>query len=340
MAEPVPLAQVIVLPFQVLNAEPQVKPLVMPTILHEIQAAGFAPLSGERVDSFLRLHRVRNTSWLDQQEALRLCQEMSTPWILLGTIDVYAEKDPVQVGFSARFINGLSGRIIWTNSGYATGEDYVKILGVGRITSAESLAKLVLQDFFKTLREVWLLYPEQISSYIDKEGTPRKPSFMVLPFENLTSNPAAHRIVNNLFLNALIHRGFPLLDPGVVNEQLLANAHLAEGEIDRQTLDSLTEIFPVDYCLTGAVSLCEMTTLASDLDIPVVGLDVRVLEAATGNIIWARHLEHSGSDYALVFHLGEVRAEPELLKKSVEELTASLEKFLISGKGSVRSGKL
>jgi TolB-like protein len=316
------LTDLLVLPLRSLSPQAEAKASVTSTVLGELNAAGFHTVDQETVQDILRRYRVRDTGQLSQEQAGNLSRETGVPWILIGSIDVYTDNERPEVGLSLRLLNSLTGRIIWADSRYASGADYAGLLGLGEITSIRQLAGLAAKDLIQSLRREWLGHPEKIHD--DGTSGSDQAAIIIIPLENAAAVETAGRIADNMLLTLLAQRGYRVIEPGMVHEQLSVLNLLSRGGVDLKTLKILQERFSADYCLTGMITGYEASSFGESGEVPAVQVDLRLLEADTGKLIWARSLGHTGEDYVKIFRLGLINGPARLLKVTLDELVAAL----------------
>lgn len=112
----------------------------------------------------------------------------------------------------------------------------------------------------------------------------------VVPFENETGAPEAGRIVAKLFGTEL--RSITSLD--VLPEHLVQDVVGAEDlkPGDPRFYQKLGQILKVDTLITGEVG--EYRYRRSLGEAPAVGLNIRVIKVATGEIVWGASIADEG----------------------------------------------
>lgn len=117
----------------------------------------------------------------------------------------------------------------------------------------------------------------------------------VLPFENLSNDRQAGARATRLMLTELLATGaLDVVEPGEVQAAL---ADLGSGSLQPSTeqIRELGETLEVQALVLGTVTESEVVRSGS-VGIPVVGLDVRMVETETGAIVWAAtYTERGGS---------------------------------------------
>ncbi|HEX7342830.1 MAG TPA: GNA1162 family protein, partial [bacterium] len=208
--------RVIILPFQNLSQEAQAKDQVMPRIYEKVESLGWYPVSAETVDVALRRYRIRDTGQIGWDHAQKLRSENGSPWILLGSIDLYSS-DLLQVGISARLLNSLTGDLLWADSRFAAEDETPSLLRSRKIKTAEVLMDDVLKWLFISLRQTWL---RGRLAHISESPvrTSMSARILIIPFDNVSGSLHADQMVNHVALSALFQQGFDVVEPGLVNE--------------------------------------------------------------------------------------------------------------------------
>jgi hypothetical protein len=147
----------------------------------------------------------------------------------------------------------------------------------------------------------------------------------VFPFENGTDSPEASPVVTSAFVAGLMARGgYAVEHYGNVKTFLLDRRILAREGTDRETLARMRRSLGVDAVLFGRVEdYGQAGTVGWDA-VPEVAVNVRLVDARTGEILFmARHRRH-GDDYAPVLDIGRVRTGGELARRMATEVVARL----------------
>ncbi len=86
--------------------------------------------------------RVRERGELDFKKTERISESSGVDGILVGTVDIYREKDgtaPPEAEISARLIDARRDKILWCDSFRLKGDDDIIVLDWGRINTAENV---------------------------------------------------------------------------------------------------------------------------------------------------------------------------------------------------------
>lgn len=159
-------------------------------------------------------------------------------------------------------------------------------------TAARSLAALALGLMLVSCASG----DRQSRDYIEPSADFANMKVAVLPFENLTNYPNAGRIAAGLMTTELYDRGVFELQ-----EESETRRTLAQMKIDPDNLTSVAAaqqaagLLEVDAVVVGSVS--EFGYQQGLREEPVVGLNARLVEAATGTVLWASSHSALGGGY-------------------------------------------
>ncbi len=156
----------------------------------------------------------------------------------------------------------------------------------------------------------------------------------ILPFENLSKGQGAGKTMGNYILVEFLKRSsIRISDPGEVAEALSKERVRLTTSISKGTLIALGKTMNVNLFLLGTVHDYDMQ-MASGAggtgQVPVVAFSLRILDASTGEIVWAGNAARRGTDRETVFGLGRIqsldRLAEETAKEFAEAFAASLKK--------------
>jgi len=122
----------------------------------------------------------------------------------------------------------------------------------------------------------------------------------VLPFENLTQFPDAGEIVAELFTTELYRTGsFRVMDRNQVKRLMREKRITPPQVVDRLAAQKIGQELEVDAVLIGSVSeywyRLERKSRRPGGEEPAVGLNARLVDVASGEVVWAS--SHSRSSY-------------------------------------------
>lgn len=146
----------------------------------------------------------------------------------------------------------------------------------------------------------------------------------VLPFENLSDDGGAGEKVQKIFLVELLQeRKWEVLEPGEVEQTLKELRIRATDKLSSERARQLKERLGLDWIFFGTVMEFS-TPQPGTKETPVVSLTARILDAGTGEIVWAAFGARQGDDSELLFEMGRVNSASELAKKIAEKMVTAL----------------
>jgi len=163
-----------------------------------------------------------------------------------------------------------------------------------RITGSIALAGLVLAaGCAGKVKTTSFLNPKFDFGFIERVA--------VLPFDNLSSDNQAGSRATRLMITELLASGaVEVVEPGEVRAAVakLPGAQIAPGTTfmpDREEIVTLGKELGVQALILGTVAQSE-TLRSGAVSIPVITLDVHMVETETGAAVWAAtHTEKGGS---------------------------------------------
>ena len=126
-------------------------------------------------------------------------------------------------------------------------------------------------------------------------------SVAVVPFENLTKFPEAGDIVAALFTTEL-YRGthFKIMDRNQVKRIMREKKIASPPVIDRRFAQEIGKILNVDGVFIGSVSeywyRLEKRRYGEQGEEPAVGINARLVDVASGEVVWASSHSRSSHD--------------------------------------------
>lgn len=146
------------------------------------------------------------------------------------------------------------------------------------------------------------------------------PRIALLPFENLSGREEQGRLFTQTFLAVLVESdAAEVVDLGHVEATLDALRIRATASPSREQLAALGESLRVRYVLLGSV-LEAGTVRTYDGDVPSAGASLRLVDATTARVVWARAHVVAGDDKETVFGWGRERSAERLLTKLADDM--------------------
>jgi len=159
-----------------------------------------------------------------------------------------------------------------------------------------------------------------------KNGTGKRLRVAVLPFENVSRDEDAGRVITNTIITYLLSTGeFDVVEPGIVYATMGSeNIRLNEG-ITVEVSQKLQPKLNADAYIMGMVEEYGEVHIGNDT-YPSISFSARLVDARTANIIWAATISKTGADNVKLFDIGRVSSLGKLSKQAVATLAISLSK--------------
>jgi TolB-like protein len=165
---------------------------------------------------------------------------------------------------------------------------------------------------------------------------PGHPRAALLPFENLAGREEQGALFGRIFFAHLMASGaFEMVDPASVEQAMDALMVRSTGSLTPAQIRSLGDTLHVPYLLIGSV-LESGKVQSGGVELPSVGATLRLVEAASGRVMWAGANFRSGEDHESLFGWGRVRSPEKLISIMAEELLGD---FNAAGERERRAAK-
>ena len=146
------------------------------------------------------------------------------------------------------------------------------------------------------------------------------PAAALVPFENLSGREEQSQIFTKVFLAHLVASGaLDMVDPTRVEAAMDSLRIRASGSMTPAEVRAMADTLHVRYLLLGSV--LESGTIQSESGpLPSAGATLRLVEAASGRVLWAGVHFRSGEDRETVFGWGRVRSLEKLIAALASEM--------------------
>jgi TolB-like protein len=334
------------LPLQDRVGDPVLASTVQETLRGELMGR-YTLVDRVRLRDALRRLRLRDISLASADILGQLAEDVSVDWFFSATLHMATETElsratqafigaatePVpQIILSARVFRIVSsdpGRIeadfAWAGFVSASGLDRRSVLGLGVVEDPELLAGETAQRLVAAFLEperVDAPSPDRGGFLRDTLSTEEMGTVAVLPFEGVSDREAniAADTVTQLALAVLQENGIRISLPGEVNQILRRRGILLRGEIDSVTRDALRE-GGIDHILTGTVENWEVRRRGTEPE-PRVSFGARLLDAASGQILWMNGQDREGWDGLNLFGTRRTHSKGRLAQQMMRSLVA------------------
>ncbi|MEW6418224.1 MAG: hypothetical protein AB1480_08895 [Nitrospirota bacterium] len=302
-----------IFPFENLTEDKNAPISIMPVLRSRLEAKGLEILNEDTLNRFLLRERIRSTGYISSATARKLKEGLNVSAILVGSINSFSSKENPVAGLSARLINSSDGAILWANHASATGEDFTKILGLGRIRTIERLISKVIDKLLKSF-SITPPYKEIESTY----------RIAVMPFQNKSKVIDAGMIATYMFIAELFkNKGFVPVEYGEVRHVVVDLRVRGKGELDLKNTEALSKSLGVDGIIVGTVEVYkeEEGTLP-----PEAVISARLIDARKNRILWYDSYQLNGDDGIIVFDFGKIRSVESVAYKVISKLVKEIGK--------------
>lgn len=141
----------------------------------------------------------------------------------------------------------------------------------------------------------------------------------VLPFENLAGQPGLSTEVTADAIKALTRRGMNVAREKDLMPILLKHRVRSFAYLSRQTAGEIGTALNADAVLTGSV----LHFSAAGDEGPQIGMAARLIDAASGRVLWADYGSASGKEFASIFGFGDITEPGKLIHRAVDRLFGS-----------------
>ncbi len=173
--------------------------------------------------------------------------------------------------------------------------------------------------------------PSEAGSKDNGPGVKQIKRIVILPFENLSNNPEAPRIILEL-IKARLENGsrITIVSPEEVEEFLVKRRIRYTGGVTRLNIREMGKLLQADAVLAGSILLYTgwetgNADQAQDSSTVSVGLAARLINTRDGEILWADVVSYAGNDFAGLLDIGAITSADELSRRAVTEFFKDLD---------------
>lgn len=146
----------------------------------------------------------------------------------------------------------------------------------------------------------------------------------VFPLENLSGVPEAGSRVTAIMVSELYNSNLvDVVEQGEVQQFILRSRIRVAGQLDLDTIREASRQLNADAIMFGSVN--EYSELITDLGpLPAVSITVRIVDASSGEIVWAVTHSLQGDFKESLFGIGRVNSPVALSEFVVEDVLEAL----------------
>ena len=331
--------RVALLPFTARGAPPECWDRLRPDLEHEFAARGLEVVPEGRVREELRARRLRDLSLLTREEIRGLSAALGAGRMVIGALYRCAPAGEA-ASLAARVLDPARLGIERLTFIHVGARDFLGPLGTGgpvrpERTLAEAARRLAVALFPKDekdrdLAREWSLTKRSVLAptpalFLSPRLRATPPDrVVVLPFRNRSDQPHAGQVAAELTACALA-AALPveLYDGGDATRRLLERGWRTGLPVGREEVTSLAGDPGVDAVLMGDVDFWDEGSVAGGRP-PELAVSFRLLDAATGDILWAAEHERRGDETRSFYEAGNVRLPEILMLRAACEALAPL----------------
>jgi TolB-like protein len=309
-----PDEKIAIFPFENFSGDKRAPEVLVPMIRSRLEKKGYSVLKEEDLNAFLLKERIRNAGCVSKETAIKIGNELKVKTILTGAVNTFSDGNDPRVGLVVCLINTADGSLIWANHTAADGEDFEKILGIGKIEALNKLSERVLDILFKSFTATPPEKHPELSYRI-----------AVMPFQNKSKVKDMGMMATFMFIVELFkNKKFIPLEYGDVRRLVIDLRLKDKGEIDLKNTGAIAESAGVDGIVVGSVDLYrEGSALAVP---PEAEISARLVNAGTGKILWYNSYHAKGDDNVIMLDWGRIRSSENVAYKAIEKLVKNMGK--------------
>jgi TolB-like protein len=285
----------------------------MPVLKQYLEQRGMKAIEEERFKKFLCSEGVRFGGFVSAGLAEKARDELNVKYIMAGAIVLFSTEDNPKVGILARLIDSSTGIIVWSDYASITGEDFIKLLGMGKVRSINSLIPRAMDRLFASF-----------STEPPPRGVESTYTVAVMPFLNESEYSYAGKIATYMFLTELFHSSaFTPVEFGEIRKFVLDQRIKTRGGVGYSDMDALMARLNVGSVLVGTI---EHYPTKKESNIPPrVVISARLIDATNKKILWYNSRELDGEDDIIAFDWGRLRTADRVAYKTIAGLVKNME---------------
>jgi hypothetical protein len=329
---------VVVLPFTNLSGVERAPADIAASFARRIGSKGYRSVPAEEVEAFLAAERVRYLDSLSGRVREKLLSRFGASAVVLGTVYTFAEGDNAIVAVSARMLQP-GGGTGWAAVAGLSSEDTEGAFGLSRTSSTAVLSEKALDRLLRKFpapgrtaklasaraRPLGLSGPATFRSAALE--TARRNRICLLPLENRSPARLASRTVAELLSQRLSASGtFEVVEPADFREAMVATGVRGIRRGDPAEMAKLSQALNTHLFLRGTIYVFRDASPRNASIMPELDLDLALVDAAEGKIVWTSRLARTGKDYEGFLELGAITNIVTLTDQAAAEMVRAAEK--------------
>ena len=277
----------------------------------------------ERVRNVMRSLRIRSAADLSADILVPAQSALEVEWLVYLTLHDVDPREVPAMTASAQIFRAGNGELFWSGFVGKSGFNGLPWLGMGVTQNIPDLAREVAQLLAEAIEDAL----DSSASAAPQPSLDSAPIWALVPLAGLTpkEGTVSAATVTEAIRDVAQELSLQLVSPNRVSEVLRQQDEILWGQVPRGLREELVAEFGVGAILTGTVEVYEVVGSSSAPE-PRVGLSLRLVDSATGNILWTGAIERSGFHKKGPFGAGRVSSRGELAKRLTRQLLLDLQR--------------
>ncbi|OGR00375.1 MAG: hypothetical protein A2505_08625 [Deltaproteobacteria bacterium RIFOXYD12_FULL_55_16] len=319
--------RIAVLPFVNLSAAPAPLKEIRQKLLELLRDQGMNLLEEKELLALMKRHRMRSTAGLTTELGEAFLKEAGVTGVLITQLTQYQTYFPPKFALTSRLVTtGEKPMVGWADSLIMTGDaqrglldlklirDFNQLYGPGLARLATSLSRSFEEQANGNERK--FLNPRSFYRAPALAQQDRPLTVAILPFINQSQNRFASDLIALDFLRHLsAENKFQVLDPGLLEEQLLGYRIIMPYGTSLDTADMLFNFLDVDLLLAGKI--LEYEEASGVNAVPRVHFTAQIIQRQNHELVWSSISSNYGDEGVYFFDFGLIKTARELASRMV-----------------------
>jgi hypothetical protein len=307
---------------------------VAPALAQKLASKGWDVVRGEVVEEFLGKEKVRYVDSLAAEARSRLLSTFSAEGVVTGAVYAFAEGDNSVCALSARMVRA-DGAVAFSSVTGLTSDETEGLLGLGRAGTLQALSDRTLNSLLRNFpapgaraksepRATPLLKAAPATYKAVALSGKAVRRVCLLPFENFTQTREAPRVLADVLQHELVASGrFEVVEASELRAALVAEKVRGLGGLEPAHLAALGKRLGTTLFLRGSVYRYTDPGPRNASSTPELDVEMALVDAGTGRIVWTGGNARRGRDYKGLFQLGALRSVVALSDQIFGEIVSA-----------------
>lgn len=316
--------RVALLPFAEPNSTESARTLFDRKLRQRLMRRGFYVVPEDSVANVLRQLRIRNTASPIESELSGVADSLDVSLILAGTIHRFSiDSIFSEATVCARLILAENSQVIWNNCITVTGGGEHALLSKPVHKSREQLVGSATKKLLSSLRVNRKSPRDAVSELVVKGHNGKTQisckAIAVIPPRDESEVSFSGELFADFLTAALWQRGLNVVDQGQVRNVMLQCEDLRYGQSVTEVSQSLADSLGVDLVVTGTVSAFTSTHSISLGSSPESAIELRMIDAKSNLVVWAKNLRSNGDARKSLFNSGIIHSPAVLAQQMIQD---------------------